>query len=376
LSGPELLVDLSELVDRRFVCLEDCQLCCLCQPELLESEIPSFKKNFPQLLVTRRSPHQHTAIALKKGSGPCAFLDERRCAIYPNRPHYCRQFPFHVHLSTRVQVELDLSCRGVWSGEGEDATPLAMQLIEDNRLAVRKALEQSKEVYGQFHRNCREAGIECYADDLRREFVGQLEHMADPAFLGWMLERSMEDEELDLNNGRTDLAQTDELKEELRKAAMEMALESLSSQDPLSAPVYCDARGMWNIFMSVDGELDMYVMQESGEMERTRGINPNKVPLMAPVGLGKKLFQDYMRILNGRDSLLGHAYYLLDDYGYDDPFPNVYYGVLSAAALDLLWRASLLSYIHGGELDEKGVREGIIFYDMDRLDAPTIGAFI
>jgi len=32
--------------------------------------------------------------------------------------------------------------------------------------------------------------------------------------------------------------------------------------------------------------------------------------------------------------------------------------------------------MRGGKLDREGMIEGIIAYDMDRLDAPTIGAFI
>jgi hypothetical protein len=153
-------------------------------------------------------------------------------------------------------------------------------------------------------------------------------------------------------------------------------LESLSSEDPLSSPVYCDPGGKWSVFISSDGELDMFQLLEDGGMERKQGIDPKKVPLLAPEGLGAKLFVDYLNILNRRDSVLGYAYYLLDDYGYDDELPNVYYGVLASSGLDLLWRSSLIAYLSGGVLDDKGVREGIIFYDMDRLDAPTIGAFM
>ena len=49
---------------------------------------------------------------------------------------------------------------------------------------------------------------------------------------------------------------------------------------------------------------------------------------------------------------------------------------MATSALDVLWRAALLSSVYGTKLDAKGIREGIIYYDMDRLDAPTIGSFI
>jgi hypothetical protein len=44
--------------------------------------------------------------------------------------------------------------------------------------------------------------------------------------------------------------------------------------------------------------------------------------------------------------------------------------------LDMIWRASLIAHVNGKKLDGEGVREGIIYYDMDRLDGPSIGAFI
>jgi len=181
---------------------------------------------------------------------------------------------------------------------------------------------------------------------------------------------------MDLGRCPTDLALDHARAEELRQAAMEVSLESLASEDPLSSPVYCDPQGRWNVFISSDGELDMYQLLEDGGMERKRGLDPKRVSLLAPVGPSARMFIDYLRTLNRRDSILGYAYYLLDDYGYDDEMSNVYYGVLASSGLDLLWRASLIAHLNGGRLDQEGMREGIIFYDMDRLDAPTIGAFM
>lgn len=376
MPGAGFPLDLSELEGRRFYCIDDCQLCCLCQPELLQQEEQYFKRNFPQRIVTRRTPHRHTALALKNGSGPCIFLDNRRCSIYPNRPHYCRQFPFHVHLMDRVQVSLDLSCRGVWVGKGEDTIPIGLELVNQNERQLLVGLEEAKGVHRQFLANCREAGMEVSPKNLRANFEAVSSHTSELPFLGWMLDQSVEDPPLDLDKHPADFALDAARAEELRQAAMEVSLESLSSEDPLSSPVYCDPEGKWNVFISSDGELDMYQLLEDGGMERKQGVDPKKVPLLAPEGLGAKLFVDYLNILNRRDSVLGYAYYLLDDYGYDDELPKVYYGVLASSGLDLLWRSSLIAYLNGGVLDDKGVREGIIFYDMDRLDAPTIGAFM
>ena len=300
-------------------------------------------------------------------------MEGGRCSVYPNRPHYCRQFPFHVYLGERVQVELDLSCRGVWMDQGDDATLLGLRLVEENRSTIARGLQDSSEIYEQFRTNCQDAELELEPQRLRADLEAKMEHLADPFYLGRMLEMSVEDEEMSLPAA----FQVDENSgEELRQAAMETSLESLNSMDPFSSPVYCDPQGRWNIFMSKDGELDRYVMGEEGDLERAQGIDPRKVPLLRPEGEGKKLFLDYLRMLNRRDSMLGHAYYLLDDLGYEDHLPNVYYGSIATAAVDLLWRSSLLAHVTGEGLRYDGVREGIIYYDMDRLDAPTIGAFI
>ena len=63
--------------------------------------------------------------------------------------------------------------------------------------------------------------------------------------------------------------------------------------------------------------------------------------------------------------------------GYEYNFAQVYLGALANNALDLWWRASFLAKLNWkNELDAHEIREGIIFFDMDLMDLPTIGAFI
>jgi Fe-S-cluster containining protein len=371
----DLPIDLSEVEGRKFVCLENCQLCCLCQPELLEEEERYFRRNFPDWIVTRRQPHKHTALAMKQGGGPCTFLDEKgKCSVYQQRPHYCRAFPFHVYLGDRAQVELDLSCRGVWGDQGADAMLFALELLEENRSRISRALTDSREVYEQFRSNCADAGIDPDPTPLRKALEPKLGLASDPLYLGRLLDLSLEDDEMRLPEGHETVEKG--RMEELRQAAMETALDSLSSIDPMSSPVYCDEAARWKIFMSSDHELDLYEMEKDGTLRRTKTIDPSEIELMAPEGDGVRLFSDYLGTLNRRDSMLGHAYFLVDDLGYDDHVSNVYYGSIATGALDLLWRGSLLATLRGGGLDYAGVREAIIYYDMDRLDAPTIGAFV
>ena len=74
-------------------------------------------------------------------------------------PHFCRQFPFHIYIGDRVQIKLDLSCRGVWTGKGMDAMVAGGRTIEDNLEVISDILRGSRDVYREFQRNCEEVGV-------------------------------------------------------------------------------------------------------------------------------------------------------------------------------------------------------------------------
>ena len=81
--------------------------------------------------------------------------------------------------------------------------------------------------------------------------------------------------------------------------------------------------------------------------------------------------------MNSRDCFLGHAAYLCDSENYDYNFAQVYIGALANNAVDLWWRSSLLATLSGKtELGNAEISDGIVFFDMDLLDLPTIGAFV
>ncbi len=366
-------MDMSELEGRTFTCDPSCGLCCLCQPEVLPSEVGWFKSNHPSRLVTKERPHRHHALALKNGQGPCAFLDpSRRCEVYPHRPHYCRQFPFHLYVGRRVQIELDLSCRGVWYGGTEDALVEGGRMVQDNLEVLRRTLAESRAVYREFEANCVDAGVYRPEEALRREVASKVDRFADLPYLAQVLDLSAEEDEMSLPDGPLPALDAGELESSVR----EMGMESLAAEDMFSAPVYCDPKGRWNLFLVQDDRLRWAFLNDDGSLTTAGEVDPAKVKLLTPQGEGREVFLSYLRTLNRRDSLMGYADYLVDDYGYEDYLANTYYGVVATSALDLLWRASLIAYLRGGRLDRGGMIEGIIAYDMDRLDAPTIGAFI
>lgn len=370
-------IDLSEVEGRKFDCIEDCQLCCLCPPEIVDKEEDIFQSKYSEFISIINEPHRHHALSLKKGIGPCVFLEEGKCKIYDHRPHFCRQYPFHLHVGERVQVSLDLSCRGIWSEAGQAAEEIAQRQVDRNMEKIEEIIDDTRKTYHKFYENCREAGVYHNPQDMRKNVQDVLSSTADLSFLGRLLESSWGEDEItrsDLMNLRGQQLGSDE--QSLREAVMGLGMESMSSTDVSTAPVYCDEEGDWNVLHVDHNRIEWKMLQENGELEHVRTIEPSDVELLTPLGEGREIFQNYVSILNGRDSILGHSFYLEDAYGYVDYLCNTYYGVITTSATDLLWRASLLAHVNDRKLDGQGVREGIILYDMDRLGTPSVGRFI
>ncbi len=366
-------VDYSEVVGRKIECPEQCGMCCLCQPEVLPEERQFFRSNYPRNISKVNDPEPHFALALKKGRGSCVFLNNRRCDVYEHRTAYCRQFPFHLYASDRVKVELDLSCRGVWYGTGSDALAEAKDLVSRADSRIIPALEESKAVYREFYANCREAGVMSDPSRLRMTVSENMSMFTDISYLSRIMDMSQIEPVMSLSGlapeSRPDM-------ESLEEAGRDLAMDSMASNDPLSVPVYCDRDWNWNMFMASDGMIQWNVMNDDGDLIKKGSADARDIALRLPDEAGTKVLLDYVSTLNGRDSFMGSVFSMMDYNGYEDDMANAYYGSMSVAVMDLLWRMSMLDHFMGTGCGAEGVREAVIFYDMDRLDAPTIGAFI
>lgn len=302
------------------------------------------------------------------------FLNEcRRCKVYDHRTTYCKQYPYHIYVSDHVKVELDLSCRGLWTGNGPDALTEAKILVANASDRIEAALPEATEVYRQFYAAAKEAGVMADPSALRMLVSESISNFSDISFIGRLLELSEMEAQVDISSARKehkiDL-------DELSAAARETALESLSSDDLLNLPVYGAEDLSWNVF-TVDGNtVEWLQIGDDGEFHHKGFADADKITLKPIEEDGKKVLEQYVQVLNGRDSFLGSVYALIDENGYEDDLSNAYYGSLATAVLDVLWRAALLDRFFGTGMGARGIREAVIFYDMDRLDAPAIGAFV
>jgi len=369
----DLEVDLSPAEGYLFTCIDGCELCCLCQPEVMPREVAFFKEHYPERLIMVDEVYQHLALATREGGGPCSFLLNGKCEIYDHRPRFCRQFPFHLYMGERVQAEIDLSCRGVWLDRGESASSIVEKIVQENQDELAELLVQTRSSYLQFWDNCRVAGVEHDIEELRADLEAKVDEM-DMTYLARMLELSTDDSEIvsPIEKGapldRGEMA-------DLERAVMESALSSLESDSPYDAPVYCDQKGRWNLFEVREGEVHWQILDREGDLNYIAPIDPVEVRISETALLDTVAFKDYLRTLIRRDSFWGQAFYLEDLYGHEDYLSNTCIGTFANSALDLLWRTNLLGKALNIEVGEELMREGLIFYDMDRLGAPTIGAF-
>lgn len=258
-------------------------------------------------------------------------------------------------------------------GTGNDAVSEAREIVIRADKRISESLKESTAVYREFMINCREAGVYQDPSMLRMSVSENLSMFTDMAYLSRIMDMSQIEPVMSLSGLQPETRLDMEAMEE---AGRDLAMESMSSDDPLSVPVYCDPQWNWNMFMAVDGKIEWMVMDDEGELHHKAFADATEIKLRVPDAEGVRVLADYVRILNGRDSFMGSVFALMDQNGYEDDMANAYYGSMAVAVMDLVWRMSMLDHFMGIGCGADAVREAIIFYDMDRLDAPAIGAYV
>jgi Fe-S-cluster containining protein len=376
-------VDLTELSGRSYRCIENCALCCLCQPELLPDEEAKFRAD-PRLAegVTDRhlsSEVKGAALKLRGAHGSCWFLAGRRCRIYGERPHFCRAFPVSVFVGWRVQLNANLSCRGIGL-PGERLDDVGRGLLDEYGSERLKAeLKVAGKVFSDFVKNCRDAWVSQSFSSLRE--AGRM--LGDELVDSIGLSRALTYAE----NGRTaQNASARDIVKHIRRTEPEADIEERALIDGTELfdlhdlsllPIYLDENLTWKIFKLVGKEIVCYELAEDGGTKEVSRTDPGDIELLPMDRGAREAMKEYLRTVNSRDCFLGHAAYLCDSENYDYNLAQVYVGALANNALDLMWRASFLARLKGRDsLGPAEIREGVVFFDMDLLDLPTIGAFI
>jgi Fe-S-cluster containining protein len=378
---PEM--DFSELRGKTYTCIDGCALCCLCQPELLPDEEERFRKD-PRLSEAIATEHispdvEGAAIKLKGSHGACHFLTNRRCGIYNDRPHYCRAFPVNVFVGWRVQFYANRSCRGIGL-PGEDLLATGRGMADGfGRDVLLAETREAGRVFDEFVANTREARVAQSFASVRGAASALAEEMIDRLGLSRVLTYA-EHGNTRQNSPVQDivkLVRRTEAEADLEERALIDGTELFDLPELSHLPIYIDDGLRWRIFQLKGNEIVGHLLDEDGGIEECSRTDPSGTELLPLKAEGAWALSEYLAVVNSRDCFLGHAAHLCDMEGYEFNLAQVYLGALANNTLDLWWRASFLAGMDGKkELGAKEIREGIVFYDMDLLDLPTIGAFI
>ena len=377
------MIDATELKNKSYQCLDNCAMCCLCQPELSEDELARFQKHGLTAGLTREhiqgyTSDQPTAIKLQGGNGACHFLDERRCTIHEQRPAFCRQFPVHVHALHRIQLNGNLSCRGINLGgdtliqHGEE---ILSSISEEMKSQV---LEEVSQRLSQFQENAQESGVYQSPEIIRETANALLPHLAEAGGIGRLL--AFADSEPVI--GDMPPAEIIEMiigcdpAEDLQEVASQGNYEHLNLDNPAGLPVYVGSDFQWLVYRSEDSQIVFYKLEPDGALEKYESFHLKDIELLLPDAKAMTVFVGYAALLNSRDQFLGYAYQVCDDQEYAYDLMTVYLGLLATTLLDLWWRSCLIGKLLGKkELDKELAKEGIMAFDMDCLDMPTMGVF-
>lgn len=100
----------------RFKCLPGCALCCHHKVYLLLDDVEKIRSNVKtdDFWVKDSTEGGRVIGYLKREERFCTFLTkERFCSIYPQRPLYCRLYPFMEEVYFHSEMDVDLSCPGL-----------------------------------------------------------------------------------------------------------------------------------------------------------------------------------------------------------------------------------------------------------------------
>jgi len=377
------MIDTAELKNKSYECLDNCAMCCLCQPQLSQEELDRFNEFNLTAGLTREhaqgyTTDQPTAIKLQGGNGACHFLKDRRCTIHEHRPAFCRQFPVHVHALHHIQLNGNLSCRGITLG-GDALLKHGEEILSSiSQETKSQVLAEVSEKLSQFQQDAEESGVYQSPETLRETANALLPHLAEEGGIGRLL--AFADSEPVIQEMPP--AEIIEMilgcdpADDLQEVASQGNYAHFDLDNPAWLPVYVGADFQWLQYRSEDDQIVFYKLEPDGALEKHVSFHLKDIELLLPDAKAMTVFVGYAALLNSRDQFLGYAYQVCQDQEYAYDLMTVYLGLLATTLLDLWWRTCLIGKLLGKkELDKELAEEGIRAFDMDCLDMPTMGVF-
>jgi hypothetical protein len=249
--------------------------------------------------------------------------------------------------------------------------------IPENKLA--EELAEAKKVAGEFDQRCRSAGVYQGSERIRAVTAKVIPILLRDDGVAKLLAYANEQPEIGSTPDDDIVMQieTTEPAGDVDRLARESNYDMFDLDEISKLPVYVDENLRWVVFQSKEGKIKCSVLEEDGSMKSLASFTIDELRLMPRDSEALSVFADYARLLNIRDPFMGNAASICDMHDYKHDLLTVYLGVLGTTMLDLWWRASLIAKMKGrNKIDKAMAIEGVKAYDMDCLDAPTIGSFI
>jgi Fe-S-cluster containining protein len=105
-------LDVALLSGFRFQCRPDCGLCCYASPAVTVVEQRRLLQIEPEAPMDP-GDGGYRFIAPQGEGGACHFLSANRCRVHALRPFPCAEYPLLVHVGSRPQATLVLTCPGL-----------------------------------------------------------------------------------------------------------------------------------------------------------------------------------------------------------------------------------------------------------------------
>ena len=339
-------LDLTLLGGFRFGCRPDCGLCCFASPRLEGDDEARLRRAVPALRAVERQGAR--CIPARPEGGACELLEGLRCSAHAARPAPCREFPVFVHVGTRWQAGLVLSCPGLsldtLRGFGSVPREPAFYGLDPEVAAVRERLTPKGS------RLLEEAGRR------RRRVVRELSAQG----------RWMEEDEVRERLFREPLVPSPDEYAPTELPDIGAGLEQL--------PMYFDGRP-GPMALAQAGEAWECVELSPGGGSTSEGLTvpPEEPPLLD--ASARELLAGYLRYFLARDIFLAAVHWEMVR-GEPGTVDDVTLTQLHAIGSDVLARAAVRSQRRGksgARLTALDIELGIRATDQDWLDRPSWG---
>ncbi|HYA70961.1 MAG TPA: YkgJ family cysteine cluster protein [Thermoplasmata archaeon] len=345
-EAPPSELDVNLLAGFTFGCRPDCGLCCFTSPRLEGDDEQRLRLAVPSVRI--RNQGGARCVAAHSGGGACTLLSRLRCTAHAARPAPCREFPISVHVGTRLQASLVLSCPGVSLGPLRDfasTIPTPPLGLEAELASVRERITPAVE---RLRTDCTRR---------RRRIARQLAQQ----------HRWMEDDEVrDRLRGRRLIPTADQY-DPGELPGVEDGLERL--------PMFFDGRaGPVGLAHRTGGWEALELFPEGGAEPVGAAVPPDAPPSLDRAA--EELLEGYLRYWVARDCFLAAIHHEMLSLAEGNVLETAL-AQLQSIGSDVLARASFRTRLRGEagtRLTAREIELGIRATDLDWLDRPSWGS--